>query len=73
MRKCHVCELARRIREDADPDSGRLEAAKLCARLCARPEVDRRAVVGEALKQRAPVAEPFVENPGRLDAIVGHV
>ena len=35
--------------------------------------MDRSAVVGEALEQWAPVAEPFVENAGRLGAILGHV
>ena len=37
------------------------------------PEVERRAVVGEALQQRPPVAEPLVEQRRRRDAVLGHV
>ena len=73
MRERHVCELVRRIREHADPDSGRLQAAKLCARLGVRPKIDRRAVVAEALEQRTPVAKLLVENSSRRGSILGHV
>jgi hypothetical protein len=73
MRERNVCEFARRIREDAEPHPGSLEAAELCTRLCPRPEMDRSAVVGEALEQWPPVAQLFVENPRRLDSIFGYV
>ena len=71
MRERDVSELTRSIGEDADPDSGRLEASKLRARFRTRPEMDRPAVVGEALEQRPPIAEPLIENRRRLDRSSG--
>jgi len=68
-----VCELARSIGDDADPHAARGEAAEGGADVGPGPEVERAAVGGEALKQRAPVAEALVEHRGRLRAVVRQV
>ena len=73
MRERHVCELARRVREDADSHACGLQAAELRARLGARSEVDRRAVVGEPPEQRPPLAELLVEDPRSSGAVLGQV
>ena len=46
-----------RVRVDADPRPGRRERSQGGARLGAGAEVDRRAVLGEALEGDAPVAD----------------
>ena len=73
VRERDLGELARRVGEDADPHTRRLQAAELRARLGARPEVDRSAVVGEALQERPPVAEPLVEDARCRGAILRQV
>ena len=64
VRERDVGELARRVGERADPHAGCLKAPQLRGRLGARAEVHRRAVGGEPLEQRPPVAELLVEEGG---------
>jgi hypothetical protein len=66
-------ERLRGVRERADPDSGALEAAESGVCLRARPQIERRVVLGEALEQRRPVAEPLVEGFRRHRSVVGQV
>ena len=56
LRERDARELERRVREDDDARAVRLERAQRRAHLGRRPQVDGRAVLGEAFEQRSPVA-----------------
>jgi len=68
-----IGELARRIAEHGDVNTGRLQTAHRFADVGARPEMQRRAVGGEALEQGPPIAEPLVEHRSRRSPILGQV